>query len=124
MDVKNRIMISAQSQFYGEQGVISDRHVAFYRERAQGGVGLLVLEAQAVHPAVRHYHAVVYPVFGGKPETLQIDSLVLALSREPNDALYRELKSAEINVHRVGDVVAPRSLEAVIYEGERLGRAI
>ena len=58
VSVKNRIMISAQSQFYGENGVISDRHVSYYRERAKGGVGLLILEAQAVHPAVRHYHAV------------------------------------------------------------------
>jgi len=40
----NRIMCSAMTLQYGERGLISDRHLAFYRERARGGVALLFSE--------------------------------------------------------------------------------
>ena len=35
---------------YGREGLISDRHLAFYRERARGGVGLLFSEQLAASP--------------------------------------------------------------------------
>jgi 2,4-dienoyl-CoA reductase-like NADH-dependent reductase (Old Yellow Enzyme family) len=40
----NRVMCSATTLQYGVDGLLGDRHVAFYRERARGGVGLLVSE--------------------------------------------------------------------------------
>ena len=48
--VGNRIMTSALTLQYGDGGRISDRHVAFYRERARGGVGLIFSEQLAASP--------------------------------------------------------------------------
>ena len=55
--VKHRIMVTGHTQLYGRDGVISDRHVDYYRERAKGGAALLILEQQAAHPAGMNYHA-------------------------------------------------------------------
>lgn len=43
-------MYTAQTILYGEDHILSDRHIAFYRERAKGGVGLMITEQQAGHP--------------------------------------------------------------------------
>ncbi len=40
----NRVMTSAMTMQYGEDGLISDRHLALYEERARGGVGLMFSE--------------------------------------------------------------------------------
>ena len=53
--VRHRIMASAHAQLYAEDGLISQRHIDYYAERARGGCALLVLEQQAVHPAGRNY---------------------------------------------------------------------
>ncbi len=47
--VRNRIMMTAMGVFYGENNLLSDRHIAFYRERARGGLGLMITEQQAGH---------------------------------------------------------------------------
>jgi hypothetical protein len=46
--------------------------------------------------------------------------------RLPNDELYRTVLETvdSANVQRVGDALAPRKLEAVMYEAEKLGREI
>ena len=61
---------------------------------------------------------------GGRTEV--VDRVVLAMQREPIEDLYIELMHApgSLLVERAGDVVAPRRLEAVIYEAEELARAI
>jgi 2,4-dienoyl-CoA reductase-like NADH-dependent reductase (Old Yellow Enzyme family) len=46
----NRLMCTATTLQYGRDGLISDRHLAFYRERARGGVGLLFSEQLAASP--------------------------------------------------------------------------
>jgi 2,4-dienoyl-CoA reductase-like NADH-dependent reductase (Old Yellow Enzyme family) len=43
-------MCTATTLQYGREGLISDRHLAFYRERARGGVGLLFSEQLAASP--------------------------------------------------------------------------
>lgn len=48
--VKNRIMDPAKTLLYGEDHIISDRHIAFWAERAKGGIGLVVTEQQGAHP--------------------------------------------------------------------------
>jgi len=46
----NRLMMSALTLQYGVGGLISPRHVAFYLERARGGVGLLLSEQFEASP--------------------------------------------------------------------------
>jgi 2,4-dienoyl-CoA reductase-like NADH-dependent reductase (Old Yellow Enzyme family) len=48
--VKNRVMANATTLLYAERNILSDRHIAYYRERARGGTALLVSEQHAVHP--------------------------------------------------------------------------
>ena len=47
--VKNRVMTSAHSLAYGDNHILSDRHIDYYRERAEGGIGLLITEQHAAH---------------------------------------------------------------------------
>ena len=43
MEIRNRIVMTAVHLGYTSDGTVSDRLVEFYRERARGGVGLIVI---------------------------------------------------------------------------------
>lgn len=60
----------------------------------------------------------------GAEQTRTPDWVVLAVPPAPVDALYHELKSAGVEVTRVGDCVAPRRAHAAVVDGERAGLAI
>lgn len=52
MEVKNRLVMPPMvTNFCNEDGSITDRYIAFMRDRAKGGVGLLITEATFVHPS-------------------------------------------------------------------------
>ncbi len=54
-----------------------------------------------------------------------VDTVVLAMLRNPRDELYHELAAAgDVPVHRIGDAVSPRTTSDATYEGEKLGRAL
>ena len=67
-------------------------------------------------------HVDVYNLYGGKPERLATTAVVLALARVPDDSLYREMKGSPAKLSLIGDALAPRWLEAVIYEAELAAR--
>lgn len=48
-EVRNRIMMTAQSASFGKDNLISDRHIEYYRERAKGGAALFICEQQGAH---------------------------------------------------------------------------
>ena len=74
------------------------------------------IEGAAVH---------LFGVWGGPPVTIGgVDTVVLAMMKSPVDELYFAVREQHPEVHRVGDAVAPRKLEAVMYEAEKLGREI
>jgi 2,4-dienoyl-CoA reductase-like NADH-dependent reductase (Old Yellow Enzyme family) len=67
----------------------------------------------------------VYDIWGGSPRMITgVDALVMAVGRVPNDALFDEIKDSFKEVHRVGDVLAPRRPAEVIHEAEKLAREI
>jgi 2,4-dienoyl-CoA reductase-like NADH-dependent reductase (Old Yellow Enzyme family) len=45
--IPNRVMTSAMTLQSGRDGLLTDRHLAFYEERARGGVGLIFSEQMA-----------------------------------------------------------------------------
>lgn len=49
MWLRNRIVSTAHSTHYGAAGMPTQRMVDYYSERARGGLGLIILEAQSVH---------------------------------------------------------------------------
>lgn len=53
-----------------------------------------------------------------------LDSIVLAVPRRADDALYKALKGRVNELYRIGDAVAPRRAHAAIIEGERVGRLL
>ncbi|MCY4086464.1 MAG: FAD-dependent oxidoreductase [Actinomycetia bacterium] len=66
-----------------------------------------------------------YDIWGNSPREIGgVDTIVLSMTRSPNDMLYRELKGRLPDVRRIGDALAPRVPLTAIYEGEELGRRI
>ncbi len=55
---------------------------------------------------------------------LECDTLVSCFGGVADDGLYRRLKGCVPEVHRIGDCVAPRTTDAAIFEGGRIGRLI
>jgi 2,4-dienoyl-CoA reductase (NADPH2) len=60
----------------------------------------------------------------GQNVTREVDWVVLAVPQAPNDGLYFELLAAGVEVHRVGDCVAPRRAHAAVIDGHRVGSAL
>ncbi|MBW1984292.1 MAG: NADH:flavin oxidoreductase, partial [Deltaproteobacteria bacterium] len=50
LELKNRIVIPAMHLGYTENGIVNDRLIRFYEERAKGGVGLIIVGGAYVHP--------------------------------------------------------------------------
>ena len=48
LTLRNRIFSSGHGTGFGRDGVFGERHIAYHRERARGGVALIVTEATAV----------------------------------------------------------------------------
>ncbi|MFI5394295.1 MAG: FAD-dependent oxidoreductase [Candidatus Binatia bacterium] len=48
--VENRIVAMPHTTLLSTDHLIGDRHVAYYEERAKGGVGLIIVETLIVHP--------------------------------------------------------------------------
>lgn len=46
--VRNRIFSSAHGTGFGVNGLLTERHVAYHRARAEGGIGLIIIEATAI----------------------------------------------------------------------------
>ncbi len=52
------------------------------------------------------------------------DWVVCAVPAAPLESLYFELRAAGVEVHRVGDCIAPRRAHAAVVEGERIGASL
>lgn len=53
IELKNRIVMSPMCMYSAENGVANDFHLVHYASRAQGGIGLIIIEATAVEPRGR-----------------------------------------------------------------------
>jgi hypothetical protein len=84
------------------------------------------LRTQTIVEAIRDGSIQTRSIWGGEPEEIQAGTVVVSIMRLPNDELYRTVLETvdSANVQRVGDALAPRKLEAVMYEAEKLGREI
>lgn len=51
LELRNRIIFGAHPTNFAKQNLLSEQHAAYYRERAKGGAGMIVLEEQLVHPS-------------------------------------------------------------------------
>ena len=61
----------------------------------------------------------------GVNHELGCDWVVLAVPQQPVDSLYHELRAQlGLEVHRIGDCVAPRRAHAAVVEGTRVGSSL
>jgi 2,4-dienoyl-CoA reductase (NADPH2) len=61
----------------------------------------------------------------GTNETRHPDWVVVAAPNRPAQELYVELvESADVEVHRVGDALAPRRIDSAVMDGDRVGQAV
>jgi pyruvate/2-oxoglutarate dehydrogenase complex dihydrolipoamide dehydrogenase (E3) component len=75
--------------------------------------------AKRIEPGV----VVIYDLYTDEEETLGgVGTVVLGTGRRAQDGLYFSVKDVGVDVHRIGDCVAPRSLDHAIYEGYVAGR--
>lgn len=50
LSLRNRVVMPAHTTNFAVDGQFSERHFAYHRERAAGGVGLIITEGMRVHP--------------------------------------------------------------------------
>jgi 2,4-dienoyl-CoA reductase (NADPH2) len=58
--VSNRIVFSAHLTNYAEDFMPTERHSYYYRERARGGVGLIITEEHSTHPTDHPYEKLIH----------------------------------------------------------------
>jgi len=83
-------------------------------------VELVPMGWDAERPALQVLH---HPT--GTNLDVECNWVVLAVPQAPAESLYFELAGhAHLEVHRVGDCVAPRRAHAAVLEGERIGASL
>ncbi len=60
LTVKNRLVFSAHLTNYAEDFMPTERHALYYRERARGGVGLIITEEHSTHPTDHPYEKLIH----------------------------------------------------------------
>ena len=53
--IRNRVWMAAHATLLVKDNLFTDAHIHYYRERARGGVGVITMEAMAVHPTTQPY---------------------------------------------------------------------
>jgi NADPH2 dehydrogenase len=119
--IKNRIVMPAMgcSGFTGEDGLLTIENIARYRNRAKGGVGLIIVEASCVNKTGR-----VTPTQVG----LWSDDQIKGFNQLAEDCHECECRVL-VQIHHAGmaaasqatgDPVAPSDFEGVSRSGQRI----
>ena len=78
--VRNRVVFSAHLTNFAEDNRPSERMIAYHRERARGGAGLIIIEEQSVHASDFAYEKLIHAY----------DGTVVSAYRRLTDAVKRE----------------------------------
>jgi mycofactocin system FadH/OYE family oxidoreductase 2 len=60
VELPNRIVFGSHPTNFAAGNLLSDQHAAYYRERAKGGAGMIVLEELLVHPSDLPYEKALF----------------------------------------------------------------
>ncbi|MBI4767050.1 MAG: FAD-dependent oxidoreductase [Deltaproteobacteria bacterium] len=71
LSLSNRICFMAHRTNFGQRGRLTDRHIAYYRRRAKGGCGLIILGELALHPNDRPWETLIQTYHPQAPQDLQ-----------------------------------------------------
>ncbi|NNK01278.1 MAG: FAD-dependent oxidoreductase [Desulfatitalea sp.] len=63
IELKNRIVYLAHRTNYARHGELTDQHIAYYKRRARGGCGLIIVGELSIHPNDRPWEKMIeaYP---------------------------------------------------------------
>jgi|Deesub1362A_J573_1020465.scaffolds.fasta_scaffold00547_8 mycofactocin system FadH/OYE family oxidoreductase 2 len=86
--IKNRIVQTAHLTLFSENGVFSDRYINYIKERAKGGVGLIICEAQPVHQSALQFPEMAYAF---KPEIVDSYKKVSSACHEYGTTVLAQL---------------------------------
>ncbi|MBC8445756.1 MAG: FAD-dependent oxidoreductase [Chloroflexi bacterium] len=107
LELPNRVLMTTIKLGYGtSQGDVTDRHIAFYVRRAEGGVGLITTEPMYIHP-----HGRELPTQLGIHEDRLVDGL-----RRLVDAVHEAGGHIMAHINHAGRVANPK----LVPEGERV----
>lgn len=73
--LKNRLVCTGHATVFEDGGKFSERHLYYYRERAKGGVGMIITEAASIHPT-------------GLAPLKMFDKAVIPMLRQIADAVH------------------------------------
>lgn len=96
--------------------------VSLYRRLFQKGV---VLTPHHDLRSIERGVVILVNCYSGVERKVEgLDMVVVVTPAVPNDGLVSELKAAELEVHAIGDCVAPRDIETATFEGHRTAVAL
>ena len=103
LELKNRIIMPPMATHYAtREGEVTERMIAYYAERAKGGVGLIITESAAIHPEGR-----------GGPNRLSIydDKFIPGLKRLVKAIHEYDAKTAA-QLHHGGGQIDPKNIHS------------
>ena len=130
--VRNRVVFSAHLTNFAEDNRPGDRLIAYYRERARGGAGLIITEEQSVHPSdftyeklIHAYDPAVIPHYRKLTGAIKAEGAAVFCQINHNglqgfsffndeplwgpssvaDSLFREIPQA-VDARQIGEIVA------------------
>jgi len=96
--------------------------VALYRRLFRKGVELTPHHDLRT---IRAHTAVLFNYYNERERAVEgLDTVVIVTPSTSNHALLTPLSAMGLEVHAIGDCVAPRDIEDAVYEGHRVARQI
>lgn len=112
---KNRVWMTAHATQLVKGHNFSDEHVGYYAERARGGVGVITMEAMAVHPTTQPYEGKIFAFDPGVvPNYQKIASEVQPHGTLLLAQLWHRGRQTDSVVSRV-PVWAPSAVACTVY---------
>ncbi|MBW1704722.1 MAG: FAD-dependent oxidoreductase [Deltaproteobacteria bacterium] len=125
MTLPNRICFLAHRTNFARMGLIDDRHVAYYRRRAKGGCGLIIVGELSIHPNDRPWEPMIEAY---TPEVVKGYKRLTAAAHEFETPIFAQLNhygfqsSGAISRHAIwgpsalsdiafGEIVKPMEIE-------------
>ncbi len=116
------VEVVSHHMFVGAETINTADLGLLYPRMAELGV---TLSPQHLVVDVEEKNATIGSIWGNGGHQFPLDSMVLTMSRSPENGLYEELVGrVGCDIERIGDSVAPRHIDEAILEGERLGRVL
>ena len=88
MTLPNRICFLAHRTNFARRGLLDDRHVAYYRRRAQGGCGLIIVGELSIHPNDRPWEPMIEAY---RPEVVKDYKRLAAAVHEFETPIFAQL---------------------------------